>query len=81
LLSIYGYEALGDDHNMYAMIEFDITDLWQRLRSQRKERKNVSFFSFLLSATARTIDENKNLTYRTYFVLDWDKGANQNRSK
>jgi pyruvate/2-oxoglutarate dehydrogenase complex dihydrolipoamide acyltransferase (E2) component len=46
---------------MYAMIELDVTDLRQRLRSQRKEGKNVSFFSYLLRAIARTIDENKDL--------------------
>jgi pyruvate/2-oxoglutarate dehydrogenase complex dihydrolipoamide acyltransferase (E2) component len=61
LLSIYGYEALGDGHNMYAVIELDVTDIRQRLRSQRRERKKVSFFGFLLNAIARTIDENKEL--------------------
>jgi pyruvate/2-oxoglutarate dehydrogenase complex dihydrolipoamide acyltransferase (E2) component len=61
LLSIYGYEALGDGHNMYAMIELDVTDLRQRLRALRKEGQKVSFFAYLLSSIAKTIDENKDL--------------------
>jgi chloramphenicol O-acetyltransferase len=63
LLSIYGYEALGEGHNMYALTEFDVTDIRQRLRSQRKNGQNISFFSFLLSAIAKTIDENKELNH------------------
>ena len=43
LLSIYGYEALGEGHNMYALTEFDVTDIRQRLRSQRKNGQNISF--------------------------------------
>lgn len=63
LLSIYGYDALGDGHNMYALTEIDVTDIRQRLRSNRKEGNNISFFGFLLSAIAKTIDENKELNH------------------
>ena len=63
LRSIYGYEALGEGHNMYALTEFDVTDIRQRLRSQRRNGVNISFFGFLLSAIARTIDENKELNH------------------
>jgi len=59
LLSIYAYDTLGQGHNMYAQIEVDVTNTRQYLRSQRKAGRNVSFFGFLLSAIARTIDENK----------------------
>lgn len=59
LLSIYAYDTLGQGHNMYAQIEVDVTNTRQSLRSQRKAGKNVSFFGFLLSAIAKTIDENK----------------------
>ncbi|RPI19181.1 MAG: hypothetical protein EHM58_02370 [Ignavibacteriae bacterium] len=61
LLSIYGYEALGEGHNMYALLELDVTNTRQRLRSLRTKGQNVSFFGFLLSAIAKTIDENKEL--------------------
>ncbi len=59
LMSIYAYETLGQGHNMYAQIEVDVTNTRQHLRSQRKAGRNVSFFGFLLSAIARTIDENR----------------------
>lgn len=61
LMSIWAYEALGTGHNMYAQIEVDVTDIRQRLRSLRREGRNTSFFGFLLSAIARTIDENPEL--------------------
>lgn len=59
LLSIYAYDTLEQGHNMYAQIEVDVTNTRQSLRSQRKTGKNVSFFGFLLSAIAKTMDENK----------------------
>lgn len=50
LLSLYAYDALKKGHNMFAlMIELDVTDIRQKLRSQRKEGHNTSFFGFLLS--------------------------------
>jgi chloramphenicol O-acetyltransferase len=57
LLSMYGYDALGDGHNMYAMMEFDVTDIRQKLRVLRKNVRNVSFFGFLLFAIAKIIGE------------------------
>jgi pyruvate/2-oxoglutarate dehydrogenase complex dihydrolipoamide acyltransferase (E2) component len=63
LLSMYAYEALGTGHNMYAQIEHDVTGIQRRLRSQRMEGNNVSFFGFLLSAIAKTMDENKELNH------------------
>ena len=48
---------------MYAQIELDVTGIRQRLRSQRKEGRSVSFFGFLLSAIAKTIDENRELNH------------------
>jgi pyruvate/2-oxoglutarate dehydrogenase complex dihydrolipoamide acyltransferase (E2) component len=58
LLSIYGYEAIGQGHNMFALLELDVTDIRQKLRSHRKDGNKVSFFSYLLSSIANTIDEN-----------------------
>ncbi len=63
LLSMYAYEALGAGHNMYAQIELDVTGIQRKLRAQRLEGSNVSFFGFLLSAIAKTIDENKELNH------------------
>jgi hypothetical protein len=37
LLSIYAYDAIKKGHNMYALVEFDVTAIRKRLRSQRKE--------------------------------------------
>jgi chloramphenicol O-acetyltransferase len=63
LLSIYGYEAIGAGHNMYALIELDVTELRKSLRMQRKNGQNVSFFAYLLSAIAKSIDEHKELNH------------------
>jgi chloramphenicol O-acetyltransferase len=63
LLSMYGYEALGSGHTMYALVELDVTDIRVKLRELRKEGRSVSFFGFLLSAIAGTIDENKELNH------------------
>jgi chloramphenicol O-acetyltransferase len=61
LLSIYGYEALEEGHNMYALLELDVTEIRVKLRSLRTKGLNVSFFGFLLSSIAKTIDENRDL--------------------
>ena len=63
LLSIYAYEALEAGHNMYAQIELDVTGIRQKLRDQRREGRNISFFGALLSAIAKTIDENKEFNH------------------
>ncbi|MHC1775468.1 MAG: 2-oxo acid dehydrogenase subunit E2 [Lentimicrobium sp.] len=63
LLSIYGYEAIGSGHNMHALVEFDVTDIRQQLRLQRKNGLNVTFFGFMLSSIARTIDEHRELNH------------------
>lgn len=63
LASIYSYDALGVGHNMYALMEFDVTDVRQKLRTTRKGGRNISFFAFLLSAIAKAIDENKELNH------------------
>jgi chloramphenicol O-acetyltransferase len=63
LLSIYGYEAVGAGHNMYALIELDVTDIRQKLRTERKNGRKISFFGFILSAIAKTMDENKELNH------------------
>jgi len=61
LLSMYGYEALGQGHNMHALIEFDVTDTRKQLRDLRKSGVNISFFSYLLFVIARVLEENKEL--------------------
>lgn len=63
LLSIYAYEALESGHNMFAQIEFDVTGIRRKLRSQRMGGRNVSFFGFLLCSIAKTIDEIKELNH------------------
>jgi chloramphenicol O-acetyltransferase len=63
ILSIYGYEAVGAGHNMYALIDIDVTDIRQKLRSYRKQGRNITFFGFLLGTIAKTIDENKDLNH------------------
>jgi pyruvate/2-oxoglutarate dehydrogenase complex dihydrolipoamide acyltransferase (E2) component len=63
LLSIYAYDAIRKGHNMYALLELDVTDIRQRLRSQRKEGQKTSFFGFLLNAIAKAVEDNKELNH------------------
>ena len=63
LMSIYAYDAIKKGHNMYALLEFDVTDIRQRLRTQRKGGQKASFFGFLLSAIAKAIEDNKELNH------------------
>jgi hypothetical protein len=58
LLPIYAYDAVMKGHNMYALAEFDVTEIRKRLRSQRKDWRNISFFGFLLSAISKAIEDN-----------------------
>ena len=57
LLSIYAYDAIKKGHNMFALIELDVTDIRQSLRVRRKEGHKASFFGFLLSAIAKAIED------------------------
>ncbi|MBN1415675.1 MAG: hypothetical protein JW973_11290, partial [Bacteroidales bacterium] len=63
LLSIYAYDSIKKGHNMYALLEFDVTDIRQRLRTQRKRGQKTSFFGFLICAIAKAIDDNKELNH------------------
>jgi chloramphenicol O-acetyltransferase len=63
LLSIYGYDVIGTGHNMYALIELDVTDVRNTLRIKRKNGQNVSFFAYMLSAIAKSIDEHIELNH------------------
>ncbi|MHB8926579.1 MAG: 2-oxo acid dehydrogenase subunit E2 [Bacillota bacterium] len=61
LMSILGYEALGTGHNIHAQMEVDVTNIRRRLRWLSRDGPKVSFFGYLLSAIAKTIDENREL--------------------
>jgi pyruvate/2-oxoglutarate dehydrogenase complex dihydrolipoamide acyltransferase (E2) component len=63
LMSIYAYDAIKKGHNMYALLELDVTNIRQRLRLQRKEGQKTSFFGFLLSAIAKAIEDSKELNH------------------
>jgi len=63
LLSIYAYDAIKKGHNMFALIELDVTDIRQRLRTRRKEGHKASFFGFLLSAIANTVEDCKEFNH------------------
>ncbi len=44
-LSIYGFDIIADSHNMYAVLEIDITDLRTFLRKKRVDGKSGSLFA------------------------------------
>ncbi|MBN1648060.1 MAG: 2-oxo acid dehydrogenase subunit E2 [Spirochaetales bacterium] len=51
-LSIYGFDAINNGHNIYALLEFDITGIRSWLRQKRKEGTGGSLFVFMLKAIA-----------------------------
>ena len=51
-LSMYGFEAVNNGHNIFALLEFDITSLRGRLREKRKAGGGGSLFVFMLKAIA-----------------------------
>lgn len=58
-LQITGFDAVKKGHNMYALVEFDITDIRKSLRVLRMNGKKLTFFAYVLKAIALTIDENR----------------------
>ena len=56
-LSIYGFDLVAGGHNLYALLEFDITNLRSRLREQRKGGEGGSLFAFILKAIGKCLEE------------------------
>jgi pyruvate/2-oxoglutarate dehydrogenase complex dihydrolipoamide acyltransferase (E2) component len=56
-LSIYGFDAVNNGHNIYALLEFDITDLRKYLRDKRIDKCGGSLFSFFIKAIALCLKE------------------------
>lgn len=44
-LSIYGFELVEGAHNIYALLEFDVTDVREALRQQRAGGEGGSLFT------------------------------------
>jgi hypothetical protein len=57
LLSIYAYDAIRKGQYIYALVEFDATEIRNRLRSQEKAGQNISFFGFLLGAIGSSVEK------------------------
>ena len=49
-LSMYGFDLVNGGHNIYALLEFDITNLRSLLRKQRQTGQGGSLLAFLLRA-------------------------------
>ena len=47
-MSIYGFDAVNNAHNIYALLQFDITGLRKYLREQRAKGKGGSLLLFYL---------------------------------
>ena len=56
-LSIYGFDAVNNGHNIYALLEFDITDLRKYLRGKRVTGRGGSLFAFFIKAIALCLKE------------------------
>ncbi len=57
-LSMYGFDLVAGGHNLYALLEFDITDLRARLREERRGGGGGSLFAFILKAIGRCLAEH-----------------------
>jgi pyruvate/2-oxoglutarate dehydrogenase complex dihydrolipoamide acyltransferase (E2) component len=47
---MYGFDLVNNGHNIYALLEFDITSLRSRLRKERQAGQGGSLLAFLLRA-------------------------------
>lgn len=56
-LSIYGFDAVNNGHNIFALLEFDITELRNYLRKLRTDKKGCSMFVFLVKAISICLKE------------------------
>jgi len=56
-LAIYGFEAIHNGHNFYALLDFDITSLRSALRKKRGEGSGGSLFSFMLKAIGKSLED------------------------
>jgi len=56
-LSIYGFDAVNNGHNIFALLEFDITNLRSYLRRLRSDNKGCSLFVFMVKAIAICLKE------------------------
>jgi pyruvate/2-oxoglutarate dehydrogenase complex dihydrolipoamide acyltransferase (E2) component len=56
-LSIYGFQLAENGHNFFALLDFDVTELREYLRSKRRDGEGGSLFAFLLKAIAKCLEE------------------------
>ena len=73
-LSIYGFDAVNNGHNIYALLEFDITNLRKYLRKRRVDKQGCSLFVFMIKAIALCLKEypsfNSMINYRKTSQFD-----------
>lgn len=51
-LSMYGFDSVNNGHNIYALLEFDITNIRKHLREKRRQGEGGSLFAFMIKAIA-----------------------------
>lgn len=56
-LSIYGFQLVENGHNFFALLEFDVTNLREKLRRLRRLGAGGSLFAFILKAIAKCLEE------------------------
>ena len=57
-LSMYGFDVISGSHNIYALLEFDISNLREKLREKRKNGTGGSLFAFMLKVIAQCLRDN-----------------------
>jgi hypothetical protein len=57
-LGIYCFELTEGSHNLYALLEFDVTDLRKDLKARRMAGEGGSLFAFFIKAIALCLKAN-----------------------
>ena len=57
-LSMYGFDSVNNGHNIFALLEFDITKLRKILREKRINGEGGSLFAFLCKVIAKCLNDN-----------------------
>ena len=56
-LAMQGFELVAGGHNFYALLEFDISELRNYLRSKRQRGEGGTLFAFIIKAIAECLKE------------------------
>lgn len=60
-ITIASFDAVRSGHNMIAMVELDVTNAREALRTERKKGRTLSFLAYVIKCISLALDENREL--------------------